>query len=858
MRRILMTLCGTCCWLSLTAVATAQQTSYTYIQNWSPKKAITQCVTAGAALVNELPPLIPPDNSCVDPFSTDADVARASGVASSVEAAFAGMANWMAKGQLHNPDFLRPVTSSKLILFADKRVDLAEHRSPCSVNPLGQAFYPGDFLFQGDYGGTIRYDPNDSLFRSPGVAKFVVTHETAHAVQHASGFAKSDPQFCAGTAGGDILNWVIEGTADVLAWEYVRTQSEWNLVAITTHDYWPEVAGLRPYYFPLPFHDANSKNRASPRYRNNQYRVSAFWRQIAWRYHDDDIFYLKDYFSKAIEWPYDWTEWADDLITNDSTINAPDPKNPSKKNYGFYFAYPTFIADWAGMHDNVRFKNSGTSRPRWRGPMFGSCKDVRLSRTQPDATLSIDLHPLAAKCIRVKFTEMRDGDKASLRIAAHNVKNPDQFHLSEIERFGKYWSLCSDQLDKKIAKGSKIFSGQCMVDRIILSGDLFIPQTIFQPEPFYDGGVGSWITFALSRVSLSPSDDYAKKEPITVRLEFKTNFGEIAMGSSGQQAIEPLVINSTAWSDTALPIDVEPELLAMKEGKVNMPGAQAMYNALPNATTMFNTVNPFGQTAWGMSFATYDVKVNNGPYGPTGNYDLTDSYHVFLEPGTKLADGQSYQGMIQYVPKGQPGPMGMGASPPSDNQLGIDPLTLTVKHRSADRLTVEFNGPICLNYQQALVRKMRKLRPYCQNVEQISGTLSIAYPDLYEDGRELIYDMQSEGNLAYRDQQAAAMNAELSKIFGPQGVPPGAAAPSAGSELSAPTGTGSSSTNTIPACDCSCTGFQAMQNLSKSITPAQAMALNQCVTQCTTAYVQCAMQGAERKIDFLSALSISA
>ncbi|MEZ5659518.1 MAG: hypothetical protein R3E83_13610 [Burkholderiaceae bacterium] len=803
--------------LGMTPV-TGQAQSDVYMRGWQPGAAAMQCIDLSKPRVNGIPSVDPVNGSCMD------DALRRR-----FEDEFARIAGWMRDGRLHNPDFLRPVVplanQPTLLLYVNPaRNDYAAYASPCSNGVRTNGVR-----------GVIEFNNDPNRLSQPGVPSAVLTHELAHAVQFGSGFALTDPRFCSGTALTPVLNWVREGMADALAWEYVRTflPNEWKVLINRGSKLWKRAAGLRPYDFPLPFREAASTEESNYLFSKQQNYVSAYWRHLAWRYHGGDIFFVRGFFDETIPSPPDWTRWANGIL-----------KKNRATRHGFYTTYPTFIADWASMNTSKAFKAAAIPDATWRKAMFTGCPTIEVPKGGANA-IAFDLKQLSAKCIRLRIKDLNDGEIGTIRIfgKATGSASVEELHLSEIERVSADTRRCSEILDGILGQGQKPIPGvDCVVSRTIPSG---MPGlATFDPSPLYGSAGNDDIVMAISRVGLDPgdADSLANVKPEGFRLDFSVDTSVVSLGAAGAQPAQPSLINSRIWTNTHLPYDIDHPTLAAQEGKIRGPAAAAFGGGGMPVVTMeqFTGINPAGDGAWSIGFDTYDVRVEQSPYGESRGFEPKGSFALHLKKPQELVAGQSYETFATYSEKAPKSFLKMlaggGASPPRGRN-DFEPTIMTVVEHTEQRLTLSFNGRICMGANLARATRNGSAAD-CLSLEPLSGTVSVAYPRLYTMNGLLTYDQASEGNRIYRQQLVSQFNRTMMLAFGsrrPRTGDAGAAARTTGKGHSANGGSAAAT----QACDCSCEAYEALQNAGKSGNPGPLGGMLRCVMKCARQYSAC-------------------
>ena len=506
-------------------------------------------------------------------------------------------------------------------------------------------------------------------------------------------------------------------------------------------------------------------------------------------------------------------------------------------NPTFYIAYPTFIADWAGMHATRRFASLKSAAPVWLSEMFGQCPEHRLSKNRPNVDIEPDLYSLSAKCLRIVFDGLKDGEMATVRILAAPQSGTvsEEFHLSEIERSGMVPLRCAEMLDQK---KTVVAGADCVVNRSITKAKR--RPISFTPRPFFAGTGKNAIVFALSRVALTPKDADIMEKPKKIKLFISTDFGQVSMGGQNPKPVHPVFIGSRQWSESTLPMDIQPETLAAQEGKMNLPAAApAIPGAGPFSPGAFTAFNPMGDGAWAMTFSTYDVRVSGSPQGPSPESERRDTYTLYFEEGTQLAQGQSLDSFVTVRPRPSASflsALSKNGASPAVGRRDFEPTIVTVREYSEDRMTLDFNGRIC--FGQGLGGGPRVDRRSCLSIEPFSGTLSVAFPKLYTRNGHLKYDRQSQGNRIYRDRRAAWMNVALGQAFS-GGVQPGNSGSSAAQPGSPSPIVGGGAAPAAAPCDCSCEGMEKLKEKMQGGTPAQALTLGACFFQCAAQYARC-------------------
>lgn len=807
-------------------LSSAMSQSDRYVRNWQPAAAAMQCVAQPH--VNGIPAVSPLDGSCMD-----------SGLRSRFENEYSRIAAWMSRGRLHSPDYLRPVVpspgSDALLLYVNpSRDDYAAYASPCS----------NDVRTRG-VGGIIEFNNDPARLNQPGVPSAVLVHEIAHAVQFASAFALTDVRFCKGTRLTPVLNWVREGTADALAWEYVRTYlpNEWKVLINRGSKLWKRAAGLRPYDHPLQFREATAGGENDYLYSKQQNYASSFWRHLAWRYHGGDVRFVRSLFDTRIDAPNDWTRWANDVLKRDRTTRD-----------GFYTTYPTFIADWASMNTTDKFKSAGIPDAVWRKALFAGCPTIDV-RKGLSKYVDFTLKQLSAKCIKLKVDGLNEDEIGTIRIfgSATGGAPIEELHLSEIERISADKRRCSEILDSIVGLGQKPIPGvDCVVHRTIPTGT---PGTAtFEPSPLYGSAGDDLIVMAMARVGTNPGDDdsLAGVQAEGFRLHVSVDTSVVTLGAGGPRPAQPSFIDSRVWTNAHLPIDITHQMLAAQQGLMRGPASGLGMAGAPVVTTeMFTGFNPVGAGAWSISFDTYDVQVDRSPYGSTHGYEPTGAFALHLKEPQALVAGQTYEAYATYSDK-RPGSFmkaltGSGASPPR-GRSDFDPTLITVIENSEQRLAFSFAGRICMGANLMAMSRNRS-EADCMSIEPLSGTISVSHPKLYSMDGLLKYDQQSEGNRIYREQIAAQYNRTMAMAFGGAAsrgaaTAGGSARGGPGSRSAAPgapaegSGQGSRVATAEP-CDCSCEAYDTLRNAGKSDKPVNLGNLMRCAIKCARAYSEC-------------------
>ncbi len=220
-------------------------------------------------------------------------------------------------------------------------------------------------------------------------------HELFHAVQLASNFRK-------GSLGCNIGQWITEGTADAIGFDYAKKLrgikfSSWN------PDSKAKPWGIRIYSEPL--------NKIWTGGDTSGYQTMSFWRHLAELEFakkkgldhpgsvpggidaDTDYRYLVKLFSTRQPAPGKANElkWLDSWMKSHQSMQA-----------GLAPVYAQFIATYAGLHA-TRLKDV-VDTSSWPNGSFGGCKEVRVGDRGPPAREIIRLAPASSRCVRITAT----------------------------------------------------------------------------------------------------------------------------------------------------------------------------------------------------------------------------------------------------------------------------------------------------------------------------------------------------------------------------------------------------------------------------------------------------------------------
>jgi hypothetical protein len=259
------------------------------------------------------------------------------------------------------------------------------------------------------------YGPDLGVFPAKGA--LTIAHELFHAIQ--AGYPEA-PKDRTGKNSPHQHKWITEGLPDAIApWalDGVLFQGQvfdWKTSLKTGSQRFGTVLGMRPWDYPLdlssvplPSMKIQPKNTGASDVRElASYMTSAFWRYV---------------FEEAPKASLAWSALPKVLATAnnggggssrekqllwaDEAVKAAIPTFS-----GLYHGLPAFIAHRANYPDQVMGSRAGVfAHPQWLDYMFqDGCPLITLNggpMTPP--TVDIEIRPLAAKCLRVKWTGQR-------------------------------------------------------------------------------------------------------------------------------------------------------------------------------------------------------------------------------------------------------------------------------------------------------------------------------------------------------------------------------------------------------------------------------------------------------------------
>lgn len=238
--------------------------------------------------------------------------------------------------------------------------------------------------------------------------KLVVAQTSAHELHHAI--------LHGGTPGGGcgLADWVIEGMAEALGWDYARKRV--SSMFPVMHQAWKRRAvGARAYNVRLNY-DFGPLD-------DTYYRTSSLWNHIGRRFHDGSFLYTRNYLERySANYRYSSLgalRWLDAQLKADPKVNR-----------GLYGVYPGFLTDYAGLFDSGDFPES-FSRAEWLTPSFGKCLKAQVSPANPYVEIDLGIRAMTGRCLSVEIAGLEPQHTAFVKIGAFtdSIEVSDSLHL---------------------------------------------------------------------------------------------------------------------------------------------------------------------------------------------------------------------------------------------------------------------------------------------------------------------------------------------------------------------------------------------------------------------------------------------
>ncbi|PLY13684.1 MAG: hypothetical protein C0631_13400 [Sedimenticola sp.] len=280
-----------------------------------------------------------------------------------------------------------------------------------SLTPCNSA---GEFTAKN---GVITLGPKIATF-PPQVVYWFIAHEMVHALQ------QSQPFYIGAQACG-LPEWLGEGTANAISiWlmekHFGKTSYQPPLSAKAASSFY----GLRPYYVGFATDKGHHKRVIAPHQHEwgtvqaLGYYTTSFWRYLADRYYDGSMDYVVQWFQRpAAGNNDDWLAWLDKRLRMDGNIAAP-----------MYVVFPDFQANFANW---APAKYPHLARDEWLERAFYGCEQVVLSPQQPVRGLTLEVEPVAARCVQVKVGGLTPGKavKVSMMATDTDAAPLDNLHI---------------------------------------------------------------------------------------------------------------------------------------------------------------------------------------------------------------------------------------------------------------------------------------------------------------------------------------------------------------------------------------------------------------------------------------------
>jgi hypothetical protein len=257
---------------------------------------------------------------------------------------------------------------------------------------------------------TVAADGLQSL--STVTLPYVAAHELVHVVQGAQPLVRSIcPQ--------RLPLWLIEGTADAFASLHIRETLP-SFQPGTFSGAGRNLLGLRPYTVALAAPDEQGSLAGL-----RSYRASSLFRFVVERWHGGDHALWAEAMGVPSPSGNDGLAWLDDVLR--------DPRFGVEQPLALVF--PSFLASYAGWGHPTSTRWPHIGEANWFNVAFGACEQIVLTPGQPAVTQTIQIEPLAGRCVEVVVDGVEAGTIASVEIAARggSEEDVDDLHLAAVE-----------------------------------------------------------------------------------------------------------------------------------------------------------------------------------------------------------------------------------------------------------------------------------------------------------------------------------------------------------------------------------------------------------------------------------------
>lgn len=629
---------------------------------------------------------------------------------------------------------------------------------------------------------------------------YVALHELVHVVQGAQPLERTA---CAG--GARLPLWVSEGTADAFATLWIRETFP-AFAPAPFASLGRNLLGLRPFTASL-----TAPDREPSMTGNFSYRASSLFRFVAERWHDGDHALWARAMGVAAPGDDDGLAWLD-AVLRDPSFGVEQP---------LALVFPSFLASYAGWGrpDAERWPHVGEAA--WRNVAFGRCTEVVLTPVLPASNVSLEIEPIAGRCVQVRVEGVPAGQVASVEVAARGARlaDVDDLHLGVVE-LGLAPLDGGPRTCVEVEPVAPLALPACVAKAFTTlqqgaTGP--VHARAFQAQAGRTTGAAWTDTLVFARVPERPTDAAdahrrAKRYAVTFALQ-------LAVASVNGASVGPVQAagNQVAPGHHGLPMvpgegDYAPgdlldpsRLLFGQQG----PGAAAM-------SMMADDVGP----------GLFLLQLLEG--------DDPDGDDVGRSFGVTFADASLAPGSLGSFPAAlsgtDPRRAGLASAIVDASQGGAPRTRVEVRAWDADHVRLTIRGPWC--YADELREGQG-----CSVERTLEADVWLPFGDAW-DLHAPYASIDSPVQALYREAFAAAVG------FGPGFlVPPSPSAPPRSDAPPAAPAPGSTDGGFV--CDCSCDGPAALEAAAREIArlgpagAAQAGALAQCAMTCGQRWAAC-------------------
>ncbi len=684
-----------------------------------------------------------------------------------------------------------------------------------------------------------------------------VAHELFHAVQHHYPFTKAMNDPCVSPPA-----WIEEGQADAVG--TFLAEEIWKISGPGA-DLHADEFGLRHYFLPV-FEDLVAWKDCYDSFCLTQtkdfnsflnlenYHSSSFWRFLMERtwevrneayVHDslqtlalfmafsppDQTAHFRASNRKGKQPSDAWLDWVAGIV---NSMFGQAKSDGSGNNPAFHFVVSEFLTEFASWPLS-KYKKSKLSTDTWLQTAFNKCRKVRLKPKEThteDYSKGNDLgetpiYPVSGRCIEVTLEGFVGQVKLDIAAHAASDSQSDQLMLGlayETDGSGTAVKTCYEN-----AAGEARGEYGCLYFGKV--GEWYSPPAksgssparytrTWRFEPRVMNGNTIVQTFVLSNVLPDkPSETEAIEE---LEVSFSTDYVQDNTGKQGFHIPESTVpaVPDLSTPQRDLFYGIQSRGTYSSLFPVNM--APFGFETLAKFPVKKGAVSPDGEARVVPAFF--------GPKPNPGNEPRGISYGIL--PLDEVAFGQlgALQGVVSRTDPSQPDRPAMSTlCAGADN---TKPLEVLQSDRAA--LRVRVNTPICTS----LTGDFLDCQNGCPVVETLDVTVSLAggwrYFKETQPGDIITpsvrYDIDRFHHEVYGEPLRLAPLPDLNN------VPPGGFRAPVQSAASART------TSAAPPCDCSCQGFDAIQQLQKTpalmLLPGNMQKL-QCMGTCMSQYAAC-------------------